>query len=219
MKTLIACALAVLSAAPLAAQARPPANPADDTPRLSLRPYFIATDESFAAKTTFKAAFGQSMEPFFGAGVQLSLRSGLFLELGASRFRKSGQRAFVSNGQTFQLGIPLTATLTPIEVTAGYRFWASSSRRLVPYVGVGMGRYSYQETASYAGAGDDVDTHHSGYLAVGGVEFRVHRWVAVSADAQYTHVPGILGTGGVSQDANEKDLGGIAARIKVLVGR
>lgn len=220
MKTLIACALAVLTAAPLAAQTRRPAtSSADDTPKLSLRPFFVVTDEQFAAKTTFNAAFGQSMEPFFGAGAQLSLRNGLFVEVGVSRFRKIGQRAFLNNGQTFRLGIPLTATITPFEITAGYRFGASKPRLVVPYVGVGVGRYSYQETSDFAAEGDNVDTHHSGYLAVGGLEFRLHRWISLSADAQFTHVPGILGVGGVSKDAGETDLGGLAARFKVLVGR
>jgi hypothetical protein len=32
-------------------------------------------------------------------------------------------------------------------------------------------------------------------------------------------VPGILGTGGVSQQAGESDLGGVAARVKLVVGR
>jgi outer membrane protein W len=219
VKPLIVCALVVLTAAPLAAQTRPVTSSADETPKLSLRPFFVVTDEQFKAKTTFDAAFGQSMGPFFGAGAQLALRNGLFVEVSASRFQKSGQRAFVSNGQTFQLGIPLTATLTPFEVTAGYRFGAATSRRIVPYVGLGVGRYSYQETSDFAASGDNVDTNHSGYLAVGGLEFRLHRWVAVSADAQYTHVPGILGVGGVSKDAGETDLGGIAARFKILVGR
>jgi hypothetical protein len=48
----------------------------------------------------------------------------------------------------------------------------------------------------------------------------VARWVGVAADVQYTHVPGILGgTGTVSQQANENDLGGISGRLKVIVGR
>ena len=51
------------------------------------------------------------------------------------------------------------------------------------------------------------------------MEFRVQKWIGVAVDAQYTHVPGILGTGGVSKDAGETDLGGIAARFKVLIGR
>jgi hypothetical protein len=53
----------------------------------------------------------------------------------------------------------------------------------------------------------------------GGAEFRVHQWVGLSVDVQYTHVPGILGTSGVSQQAGETDLGGVAARFKVVVGR
>jgi opacity protein-like surface antigen len=221
MKTLfIASALAVLIAAPLAAQTpRARATDVYGTPALSIRPFFVATDQNDAAKTTFNAAFGRSVEPFFGGGVQLALRNGLFVEVGVSRFRKTGQRAFINNGQTFQLVIPLTATVRPLEVSAGYRFGASRSQRIIPYVGVGVGRYSYQETSDFAGTGDNVDTNHSGYLAVGGLEFRVHRSIAVSADAQYTHVPGILGLGGVSKDAGETDLGGIAARFKVLIGR
>jgi outer membrane protein W len=151
--------------------------------------------------------------------VQVALLNGVFVEVGISRFSKSGQRAFVSNGQTFQVGIPLTATITPVEVSAGYRFGASGSRWLIPYVAAGVGRYAYKETSSFAATGDDIDTHHSGYLAAGGVEIRLHRWIGVAVDAQYTRISGILGAGGVSKDAGESDLGGIAGRFKVLVGR
>ena len=42
---------------------------------------------------------------------------------------------------------------------------------------------------------------------------------AVSGDAQYTWIRGILGTGGVSLAAEEKDLGGPAGRFRVIVGR
>jgi hypothetical protein len=38
-------------------------------------------------------------------------------------------------------------------------------------------------------------------------------------DGQYTHIPGILGNGGISQDVDEKDLGGTAVRFKIVVGR
>jgi hypothetical protein len=41
----------------------------------------------------------------------------------------------------------------------------------------------------------------------------------MAVDVQYSHVPGILGTGGVSQQAGETDLGGVAARLKLVVGR
>jgi opacity protein-like surface antigen len=117
------------------------------------------------------------------------------------------------------LGIPLTATITPLEVMGGYRFKLRGAPRLVPYAGAGVGSYGYKETSDFSDPSENVDTRHTGYLAVGGVEFRLHRWMGVSVDAQYTHVLGILGTAGISQDAGEKDLGGIAARFRVIIGR
>ena len=91
--------------------------------------------------------------------------------------------------------------------------------KLVPYVAFGVGSYSYKETSDFSAAGEDVDTKHVGELVLGGLEFRVHRWVGLSFDGQFTHIPGILGTGGISKDVGESDLGGTAARIRVLVGR
>ena len=217
MRIVTACLLVLLVSAPVAAQ--PNADSFDEPFPASIRAFFLATDQSFAAKTTFKAAFGKSVEPFFGGGLQVALRNGLFVEVGFSRFKKTGQLAFVNNGQTFQLGIPLTATITPLELSAGYRFGASGSSRFIPYAAAGVGRYAYREAADFAIDGDNADTHHVGYLAAGGVEVRVHRWIGLAVDAQYTHVTGILGAGGVSKDAGESDLGGIAGRFKILIGR
>ncbi len=190
-----------------------------DAPAVSFRPFVMVIGESFAAKNTFDATFGQSFEPFWGGGVQVALRDGIYVELSASRFKKNGQRAFRFNGQNFGLGIPLTATLTPIEFTAGYRFrlWQRRGSSRTP--ALGYGSYGYTETSGFADAGDNVDTRHGGYLMVGGVELRVHRLVGIGIDAQYTHVPGILGNGGISKDADENDLGGVAARVKVIIGR
>ena len=218
MKTLIACVATLGLTIPLAAQSRTTVA-SGDTPSLSLRPFVMAIGERFSAKTTFEATFGESFEPFWGGGLQLALRDGLFVEVSASRFKTTGQRAFLNNGQIFRLGIPLTATLTPFEVTGGYRFRFQKYPRIVPYAGAGVGSYGYKETSDLSEASENVDTRHSGYLAVGGAEFRLHRWVGVGVDAQYTHVPGIFGAGGLSKDAGEKDLGGIAARLRVIVGR
>jgi opacity protein-like surface antigen len=215
-RPILALAFTFMLAAPLAAQTRPPIP--EEEPAVSFRGFLVATEQRFAASQTFNATFGQTVEPFFGGGVELALRDGVYFDFTASRFRKTGQRAFLFNGQAFGLGIPLTATETPLEVTAGYRFKLRRYSTVVPYIGVGVGSYHYTETSSFAVAGENVDTSHVGYLAVGGVEFRVSRWIGISGDAQYTYVPGILGISGISQDANEKDLGGIAARFRVIVG-
>jgi opacity protein-like surface antigen len=213
----IAILLTCATSLPLAAQTRRATSDPDDLPAVSFRPFFLATTEQISAKQTFDAVFGQSREPFWGGGVQVALRSGIYLEIGASHFKKTGQRAFVFNGQTFPLGIPLTATITPIEVTGGYRFrlWPM----VIPYAGIGISRYAYVETSNLANAADNVDTAHVGYLVVGGAELRVHRWVGVGVDLQYTRVTGILGGGGISRELDENNLGGTALRLKVMVGR
>jgi outer membrane protein W len=194
-----------------------PAASAQDEPDLAIRPFVLGTIQGFSAVDSFNAVFGKSYEPFFGGGVQVVFHEQFFVELAASRFKQTGERAFISNGQSFQLGIPLTATLTPFEVTAGYRFKVSP--RVRPYIAAGAGTYQYKETSSFNEAGEDVDVRHAGFVLNGGADFRLHPWIRVGADVQYTHVPGILGTAGVSAQASEDDLGGVAARFKLIVGR
>lgn len=220
MKTMAAClfALAVLAARPAAAQSSGDPAGFSEPSDVGFRGFFIATAQSFAAKTTVDAAFDSSTQPFFGGGVQITSAGGFYIEFGVTRFKKTGQRAFVSNGQAFGLGIPLTATVTPIELSAGYRIGAAKWK-VIPYAGGGVGRYNYKEESDFSAEGDAVDAHHVGYLAFGGVEFRVQKYIGLSVDAQYTHVPGIIGAGGISKEVGETDLGGMAARFKVLIGR
>jgi len=206
-------------AAPVAAQ-----GAYDEPPALSIRPFALGTVQSFTAVDTFDAVFGRTYEGFFGGGVQAVVHDRYFVELTASRFKRTGQQAFISGGQKFSLGIPQTVTITPLEVTAGYRF--KLSPRVRPYAAVGVGLYKYLQESDFAdpnapppARGVDLDTRHVGFVVNGGVEFRAHRWFGVGADVQYTHVPGILGSGGVSQQAGENDLGGVAARLKLIVGR
>jgi hypothetical protein len=209
MKTAGFAMAALLAALPAAAQ----------TESFALRPYGLITYQAFSAKTTFDATFGNSSYPFWGAGAELVLPKHIYLDVSASRFKKIGQRAFLNNGQAIQVGIPLTATITPFEIAGGYRFVLARHQMITPFAGAGVGWYSYKETSDFAVAGEDVDATHVGALVVGGVEFRVHRWIALSGDVQYTHVPGILGLAGISKDAGENDLGGTAARFKFIIGK
>jgi opacity protein-like surface antigen len=219
VRVTFAIILTFATALPLAAQPRGPLVFGQDSeaPSVSLRPFFLFSAERPAAKQTFDAVFGDSLQQFWGGGVQAAFRNGFHVEVAASRFEKTGQRAFVSNGQAFPLGIPLTVRITPLEFSAGYRFRASP--RVIPYLGAGVARYAYLETSESAEGGDDVDATHTGYLVLGGVELRAHRWIGVSVDVQYTHVTGILGSAGISKEFGEDNLGGTAVRAKVLVGR
>lgn len=199
----------LLAAPPARAQSR----------AIGVRAFALAADERFAADTTFKSVVGSATQPLWGGGVDVVVHRRFFVDFTVSRMSKSGQRVFLNNGEVFSLGIPLRMSLTPIELAGGYRLPIGRSPRVIPYGAAGVGLYEYSETSDFASAGDDVRTSHAGFLARAGVEFRVTRWLGVSGDAQYTHVPGIFGRGGVSLDANEHDLGGLAGRLRVLVGR
>jgi len=210
---LTACFVAQLSAQ------TSPAAPANRPPAVELRPYVLATEQRFAAGTTFNAAFGSRKATFYGGGLQVATRRGLFVDLAMSHFGKTGQRAFVSNGEIFQLGIPLKITITPVEMSGGYRLKLPRHARIVPYVGGGVGWYKYSESAEFASGNDNVETTHAGFLVVGGTEMRLQKWISAAADAQYTAIRGILGQGGLSKDVSENDLGGVAVRIRVILGR
>jgi outer membrane protein W len=183
-----------------------------------VRPFVLLDAEHFAASTTFDATLGSAVAPSWGGGVDVLVRKRFFVDVAVSHMSRDGQRVFVNNGEVFKLGIPLTVSSTPIEVTGGYRFHLRRSR-IIPYAGMGIGSYSYRETSDFSSSGEDVDVRHAGFLAVGGAEFRVSRWIAVTGDAEYTRVPGILGQSGLSKDVNEDNFGGIAARFRVVVGR
>jgi opacity protein-like surface antigen len=212
-----AAALAACSVVRLSAQTPSSATPPE--PVVRLRAFALATEQRFAAATTFNATLGSRYAPFFGGGVEVVIRRGLFVDATVSHLDKTGQRAFVNNGQIFQLGIPLTITMTPVEVSGGYRLSVPGHARVVPYAGAGVGWYSYRETSDFASSGENVDTTHAGFLLVGGAEVRLQRWIRAAADAQYTAIPSILGQGGLSKDLNERGLGGLAARIRVILGR
>ena len=151
MKTTLALLFTLALAVPAAAQ--------DDS--LSIRAFALGSVEQFTAIDTFDAVFGRTYEPFFGGGLQV-LQGDYFLELTASRLNQTGQRAFINNGQKFRLGIPLTAKVTALEATAGYRY--PLSRRVLPYGAAGVGLYRYTEDSAFdeaeLGNRQDYDEEH-----------------------------------------------------------
>jgi outer membrane protein W len=221
VKTLIAVLVTVGLAAPAAAQSRRVSSTRPDP--FTIRPFFLVTGQEFTAKDTFTSTLGSRFQPFWGGGVQLTFFNRIFVDVTASRFQKTGQRAFRLNGQTYKLGIPLKVRETPLEFTAGYRFHKIA--HVVPYVGGGVGTYQYSETSDFADPGDNVDARHAGAIAVAGAEGLIYRkWIRLGVDVQYTYIPGILGDGGISAavasgDHRERDLGGVAARLRVIVGK
>jgi opacity protein-like surface antigen len=205
--------LIVLSLATHASAQTAPA----DSERLSVRAVGSVAAERFSAGTAFEAVSGSSVGALFGGGVRVTYGR-VFGEVSVSRYRTSGQRAFVSGGESFQLDIPLTVTLVPVEIAAGYRF-KGPRPTVTPYIGAGVGVYRYTETSPAADPGEEVSARNTGWLALGGLEFRIRKWMALGAELQYSHVPGILGSGGLSLESGEANVGGVTARFKIILGR
>jgi opacity protein-like surface antigen len=186
-------------------------------PAITIRAFGDAGVDRFNASQSFTAIFDSSAGAIYGGGAEAVLRPGWWLRVGAWRFTDEGERALRLENQTFRLGIPLTVTIVPVEVSGGYRFRRHS--RVIPYVGGGMSRHSYEEASRFADGTENVSESFTGYQALAGVEYRLHRWIGVAAEVQYTTVPDAIGAGGISADFNEQDLGGTIVRARFLFGR
>jgi hypothetical protein len=209
--------LGFVLALPLPARAgQDPAPPPPRAPSpIGLRAYAIVDSNAVAAKESFDAVLGTSHLTSFGGGVDVvEIWKHLFARVAVTRARKSGSRAFVANGEAFPLGIPLTVTMTPVEVGGGWRF-VSKSSWLTPYAGVAFLSMGYSETSKFAEAGENTDQRFTGQDVFGGVEVRIVKWLVAGGEVQYRRVPNALGAGGVSQDFGETDLGGVTARFTI----
>jgi opacity protein-like surface antigen len=202
----------LLVATPAAAQS------SDDG--IGVRGFASVGNISFTARESFDAVLDTSSGPIVGGGAQVLLPWGLYVEVSAARFRREGERAFVGpapNHEVFKLGIPLEVTITPLDVTGGWR-WRRWDR-IVPYGGVGFSSYRYQETSDFADPDENVDERYSGFHVVAGAEYALLRWLAVGGELSWSSIPNAIGEAGVSQVFNEDNLGGRTIRLKISVGR
>ena len=132
---------------------------------------------TFTAEQSFTAILGSSTAAVFGGGVEVVLPQRIFVNVRASRFRQTGQRVFLSGGEQFDLGIPTTVTLTPLQVTAATVSLASSGspRMRAP----ASGWYHFTETSQFADTSENVDEQFSGFHVLGGAEVRLVRWLSL----------------------------------------
>jgi opacity protein-like surface antigen len=158
---LLALAAVIMAAEPAYAQQRP---------LFTVRGFGDVGSMSFTAHDSFDAIFGESRGPIFGGGVEVVERHNLFVDFRASRFTDSGERVFRFNSELFQLGIPVDVTVTPIELTGGYRF--DRGWRVVPYGGIGASWYRYKETSQFATDEENVDETFDGFHVLGGADIR-----------------------------------------------
>ena len=196
--------------------ARPVSRPRPPAPRFGIRGYGEGAYQWFTAADSFKAILDTSGGLFYGGGAQVYLGP-IYVDVGVSRFEKTGERAFVFERDVFHVGIPDRITMTPVVVTAGYRF--PMRERIVPYLGGGVGSLRFEETSDFADPDENVSERFTSYHGVAGMEYRAASWLFVAGEVRYAAVPDALGAPGIAADFDESDLGGLSVAVKVLVGR
>lgn len=201
---------------------RPAARPAQARQSRSIEIGGFATvgRMDLSSANSFDAIVGKHAGPIVGGGAHVGLPwGGLFAEVGAWRFHQDGERVFINNGTRFPLGIHEDITLTPIEISAGWRVRFRRLPKLIPYAAVGLTSMRFQETSDVSAAGEDVDENFGGYHLNVGAEYKIMRWLGVAGEAQWSTVPDAIGAGGVSETFQENELGGKAVRLKITIGR
>lgn len=204
------------------AQSKPKPRPAPPQPHsVQIGGYAMFGNINFTAADSFDAITGSPSGLMFGGGARIGLPiGGLFLDVGAWRYQADGERVFVAdNDEVFKLGIPVTISVTPIELSAGWRLRIRSAPKLVPYAAGGFTLLQYRETSAFAEEDENVDETFNGYHVLGGVEYKLARWFGLAGEASWSTVPNAIGESGVSKAFDETDLGGTTFRVKITIGR
>jgi opacity protein-like surface antigen len=194
---------------------------------ISMRGFADAGLTIFTASQSFKAILGSPAGAVVGGGVEVGLTRNVFLSVGASRFSRTGQRVFVFQNQIFKLNESDTITVTPFQLSAGYRFLGPGPTRITrpprftPYAGGGVGWYRFSETSAHSTDADDEKMTKAGYHVLAGVETPIRRWMAAAVDAQWSIVPNAFGdaASSVARLYDEHDLGGFTLSVRIIVGQ
>lgn len=167
--------------------------------------------ERFAASKSFQAVLGTSSLTEVGAGVDAGLWKGLFARVAITHTRRTGSRVIVSGSDAYSLGVPLTLTLTPVEIGAGWRF--ARHNRVEPYVGVAALMQHYVEQSTGADPSENTNTTDSGATLFAGIDLTVVSRFKVEIEGLYRNLPNAVGSSGAFQAFHEDNLGGGAVRL------
>ena len=191
--------------------------PAASRAQVSVRGFGDVGLTLFSTTQSFKAILGQSSGPVYGGGIEFGERQ-FFLTLAAERFHRDGHRVFVFQDQVFPLNVKDTITITPVDLTFGYRL---RSHGVVPYFGGGARWYRYEETSEHATGDENVKKTYAGFQVLGGAEVPLQRWLAAAVDAQWAAARNAFTDSptSVATVYNEHNLGGFTLRAKIIIGR
>lgn len=183
---------------------------------IGIRGYAVYGNTALSSSESFEVVSGSSSHAGLGGGGTVTgLWRGLFVDAAYSQTKINGERVFLDGRTVYRLGIPLRATVKPLDIASGWRF---SMGRFSPYVAGGVSFISYKESSPFSEPGDDFTERGTGALLLGGLDVAVIRWIHVGGELRYRAVKGALGSGGVSENFGEDQLGGVSAAVRVSVG-
>lgn len=210
LTAVVAFIVTLALAAPAAAQ---PYSPRSKGPSIGFRGFVAIDADVIAAADSFKAVFGSAEMTAAGGGAEIDIWRHLFLRVAVTRARRTGSRVFVDGGDVFRLNIPLTATMTPVEAGAGWRFASISG--ITPYAGGAFIPLGYAEVSDFAQSGDNVNERYTGGAVFGGVDIGIWKGLFVGAEGQYRRISVPDASATVMHEFGERDLGGASARIRI----
>jgi opacity protein-like surface antigen len=211
---LVTAVVALLLALPIAAAAQAARTPP------SIEGYAMFGGISLTAAESFEAIVGEPSGTIRGGGLRIGLGlGGVFFDVGAWHFQADGERVFIFDDEVIKLGIPVELKLTPIEISAGWRFRLRKLPRVIPYAAAGLTSMRYEETSDFSGPSEDFDGTFNGYHVLGGAEYKITRWLGVVGEGSWSTIPDAIGKAGVSKAFNDTDLGGTTLRLKITIGR
>ena len=213
-----ACSSRLAAASPAAA----PAQTAQGRCSIPAVLRACSAEQQFAARRRrSRRVFGDVVGAVLGRRRSTSSRRTIVLRRRRVR-RASADRASArscSTGRRLPLGIPLTATITPIEVTGGYRFTDGAARHA---------RTPAPAWACYALQGDvrlsprrreTSTSRHAGVISRAAPKSACIAGSASRRRPVHARARASSASAGSRRSSGENDLGGTAVRVRVIVGR
>jgi len=199
---------------------KPPqaAKPVTRKPSIGLRATGVVQLAAMDSSATFNELLGSSnLLGFGGAADVLNLVSRVFVRFGVSQDSGDGFRAIVlDDGSVHSTGVPLTLSVTTVELAAGWRQSPRKHPKFAWYLGGGIAFSELGSESPFALSGDNDSDSGSGALVFAGFDRTIWKSVIGGVEVQYRSIPDAIGSGGVSEAKHESSLG--AATIRGMIG-
>ncbi len=155
------------------------------------------------SRESFNAVYGTGMFSF-GGGIKAVHDSGFFIKASVDAMWKEGEKVYITSNGYVKTGFKTNINIIPVTISGGMHFKRDS--KISPYVGGGLGFYSWSEE-------DDRQTNF-GYHILGGLDYTLKNNLYLQGEFRWSFVPNAIGNEGMSLFLNEDDIGVVAFDVR-----